>query len=119
MANRDIADAAENWMRGHGHVSHDSIDCSHFVAAVLQAAGYSGFHYLTADEFPRARAFSQVDSPERGDIVHWPGHVAIILDPVAGTFIGSQSSSGVDVTNYKSNTYWKSRSPRIYLRYMP
>ncbi|MFT3764091.1 MAG: NlpC/P60 family protein [Minicystis sp.] len=119
MANRDIADAAENWMRTHGHVSHDTIDCSHFVTAVLQAAGYTSFRYMTADDFPRSRAFSPVDSPERGDIVHWPGHVGIVLDPVAGTFIGSQNSTGVDVANYKSNSYWRGRSHRTYLRYTP
>ncbi len=119
MANREIADAAETWMRTNGHVSHDIIDCSHFVAAVLQAAGYSGFRYLTADEIPRSPHFKQVDSPERGDVVHWPGHVAIVLDPVAGSFIGSQNSTGVDVTNYKTNTYWRGRSPRTFYRYMP
>ncbi|APR87082.1 hypothetical protein A7982_12431 [Minicystis rosea] len=117
MANREIADAAENWMRTNGHVSHDVIDCSHFVTAVLQAAGYGAFRYMTADDMSRSRAFSQVDEPERGDIVHWPGHVGIVLDPIAGTFIGSQNSTGVDVANYKTNPYWRARSHRTYLRY--
>jgi cell wall-associated NlpC family hydrolase len=119
MANREIADAAETWMRTHGHVSHDIIDCSHFVAEVLKAAGYSGFGYMRADDMTRSRAFSQVDAPERGDIVHWPGHVGIVLDPVAGTFIGSQNSTGVDVSSWKTTPYWRSRTQRTFLRYQP
>jgi hypothetical protein len=68
---------------------------------------------------PRSRHFSAIDQPERGDIVHWPGHVAIILDPVAGTFLGSQNSSGVDVSSWKTTPYWRSRGQRSYLRYQP
>lgn len=117
MAHREIADAAENWMRTHGNVSHDDIDCSHFVTAVIQASVDPGFAYMTADAFMRSRMFSRVDSPERGDLVHWPGHIAVVLDPVAGTFIGSQNSTGVDVTSYKTNPYWSRRGNRSFLRY--
>lgn len=118
MSHREIADAAEQWMRTHGHVSHDEIDCSHFVTAVLQASVAPGFAYLTADGFLSSGLFTRVDQPARGDLVHWPGHVAIILDPIAGTFIGSQSSTGVDVANYKYGPYWARRQNRVFLRYV-
>lgn len=117
MAHREIADAAEAWLRGHGHVSHDVIDCSHFVAAVLQASVDPSFGYLRADDFMTSGAFSRIDTPERGDLVHWPGHIAVVLDPLEGTFIGSQTSSGVATSNYKTDYYWSRRGSRTFLRY--
>lgn len=117
MAHREIADAAEAWLRQHGNVSHDVIDCSHFVHQVLQASVGSSIGYMRADDFMSGHGFSRVDQPERGDLVHWPGHIAIVLDPVAGTFIGSQNSTGVDISNYKTDYYWSRRSNRTFLRY--
>jgi len=116
MSGNLIASAAEHWMTVHGHVSHSQVDCSHFVAAVLQAAGVSGFKYITANEYTHSHYFRKVDTAEAGDIVHWPGHVAIVIDPATGTFIGSQTSTGVDKSSYKSNPYWSHRNPRTFLR---
>jgi len=113
-----IASAAESWMISHGHVSHSSVDCSHFVTAVLQGSDAPGFKYITADEFMSSRSFYRVDSPEAGDLVHWPGHIAIVLDPQTGTFIGSQTSTGVDKANWKTNTYWSGRTHRTFLRFV-
>jgi hypothetical protein len=45
--------------------------------------------------------------------------VGIVLDPVAGTFIGSQNSTGVDVSSWKTTPYWRSRTQRTFLRYQP
>jgi hypothetical protein len=117
MSAQQIASSAQHWMSVHGHVSHSVIDCSHFVVAVLQASAAPGFKYITADDFMHSPYFRKVDVPEAGDIVHWPGHVAIVIDPSTGTFIGSQSSTGVDKSSYKSNPYWAHRNPRTFLRY--
>ena len=111
------ASAAESWMAAHGHVSHDTIDCSHFVVAVLHASEAPGFRYITADQFLSSPSFYRVDNPEAGDLVHWPGHIAVVIDPMAGTFIGSQNSTGVDKANYKTNPYWSGRTHRTYLRF--
>lgn len=112
-----MATAAESWMSTHGHVSHDEVDCSHFVTAVIKASDSPGFRYITADEFMSSPHFYRVDAPEAGDLVHWPGHIAVVIDPAMGTFIGSQSSTGVAKTSYKTNPYWSGRSHRTFLRY--
>jgi hypothetical protein len=114
---KQIATAAESWMTLHGHVSHDMVDCSHFVVAVLQGSVAPGFRYIVADEFMTSPSFYRVDTAEAGDLVHWPGHIAIVLDPAQGTFIGSQTSTGVDKTSYKTDVYWSGRSHRTFLRY--
>ncbi len=113
-----MASAAESWMRTHGHVSHDVTDCSHFVVAVLNASDAPGFRYIRADEYLTSPSFYRVDAPEAGDLVHWPGHIAVVIDPMAGTFIGSQTSTGVDIANFKTNPYWSGRSHRTFLRFM-
>lgn len=115
---KQMASAAESWMRQHGHVSHDVTDCSHFVVAVLNASDAPGFRYIQADEYLTSPSFYRVDAPEAGDLVHWPGHIAVVLDPAAGTFIGSQTSTGVDTANYKTNPYWSGRSHRTFLRFI-
>jgi len=118
MGYPEIATQAEAWMAQHGHVSHDTIDCSHFVTQVLQAVLGSGFKYMRADDFMHSRSFTTVvGNPERGDLVHWPGHIAIVLDGAKGDFIGSQTSSGVDTSNWMTDPYWSHRSHRTFLRY--
>jgi len=93
------------------------MDCSEFVYSVYQRAGISGFNYLNSHGIARSDKFEKVDVPRPGDIVYWPqGHVAIVENPETGEFIGSQSSTGVARSNYKTNVYWGSRSGRSFFR---
>jgi hypothetical protein len=117
MNSTAIASAAQNWMYKHGHVSHDDIDCSSFVADVLRESVAPGFKPMMADEFMHSNQFMKVEIPEPGDLVHWSGHIAIVIDPAEGTFIGSQSSTGVAKSSYKTNPYWMGRSHRTFLRF--
>lgn len=114
---KQIATAAEDWMSRNGHVSHDSVDCSHFLLAVLNASVAPHFRYLRADEYLTSPSFSLVTTPEAGDLVHWPGHIAVVINPTTGTFIGSQTSTGVDLANYKTNPYWSGRTHRVFLHF--
>jgi hypothetical protein len=84
---------------------------------VLQASVAPHFRYLRADEYLASPSFSLTTSPVAGDLVHWPGHIAVVIDPAAGTFIGSQTSTGVDIANYKTNTYWSGRKHRVFLHF--
>jgi len=55
-------------------------DCSGMVQAVLQACG----HELPRDSHDQERALSYhvpLNSRQRGDIVFWPGHVGLLLNP--------------------------------------
>lgn len=114
-----IAAAAENWESLHGQVSYAQMDCSHFVTAVLQSLDRS-FPYMVANDFPNSHYFRKVDSPQRGDIIHWQhsphGHVGVITDSNAREFVGSQSSTGVAKARYGSG-YWAGHGTISYLRF--
>lgn len=121
MSRDQIASTAEYWETTHGQVSYSQMDCSHFVVAVLKQAVDRNFPYMVANDFRHSHLFRKVDKPERGDIVHWQhspnGHVGIVLDPISGEFIGSQSSTGVAKARYNSG-YWAHHGSGItYLRY--
>ncbi|MDO5642877.1 MAG: C40 family peptidase [Paracoccus sp. (in: a-proteobacteria)] len=49
------------------------IDCSGLVQAALHGAGLA----CPGDSDLQERAFTPVDQPERGDLLFWPGHVAM------------------------------------------
>lgn len=120
MSNYEIASTAENWETTRGEVKYKDLDCSHFVVAVIQAAVDKNFPYMVANDIRHSHYFMKVDSPSRGDIIHWQhspyGHVGIVLDPVAGEFIGSQSSTGVAKARYGSG-YWAKHGSITFLRY--
>ena len=107
-----IARAAQSFP----HQPYSAIDCSHFVYEVIKSVDPS-FSYITSHDYLDSPRFRRVDHPEAGDIVHWPGHVAIIINPTTGAFIGSQSTNGVSEANYVSGHYWSKRPSRTYLRY--
>jgi cell wall-associated NlpC family hydrolase len=120
MSKQEIASTAEYWESVHGEVKYKDLDCSHFVVAVLRKAVDKSFPYMVANDFRHSHLFRKVDSPERGDIIHWQhsphGHVGVVLDPVAGEFIGSQSSTGVAKARYGSG-YWAKHGSITFLRY--
>lgn len=119
VSNEQIASAAENYEMLHGQISYAMMDCSHFVTAILRSLD-SNFRYMTANEFPRSGFFRRVDMPERGDIIHWQhsphGHVGIVTNSLSKEFIGSQSSTGVDKSQYASG-YWSRHGQITFLRY--
>lgn len=97
----------------------DVMDCSEFVYSVYIRAGISDFPYLNSHAITASIAFEKVTGkPLPGDIVYWSqGHVAIVENPETGEFIGSQSSTGVARSNYKTNVYWKVRQGQAFYRW--
>jgi len=120
-----IAHVARNFEKtvgyeiGYGQGEGEMV-CNQFVVAVLRASVDRNFEYALADEFVQSPKLSVPTSPAPGDLVHWPGHIGVVLDPDQGTFIGSQSSTGVAISNYKKGWWggeYGGRAPDYFLRW--
>jgi cell wall-associated NlpC family hydrolase len=95
------------------------IDCSGFVVKVFQrifpASGLNPSS-LGAATLRSSPLFQDITQPRRGDLISWPDHVGIVIDPVAQKFIGAQTSTGVAVASYGSG-YWALRPDRLFRRW--
>lgn len=115
-----IAEIAKNFESVHGEISYRQMVCNQFVVAVLREAVDPDFPMILADQFTSSEHFVKVEEPRRGDLVHWPGHIGIIVDANSGEFIGSQTSTGVAMASYKSG-YWNGsyngKRPDCFLRF--
>lgn len=96
-------------------VHETEMDCSHFVQYLYEHAGlyygYAPSRILYAGMEPFRRVFH----PQAGDLIVWPGHVGIVVDPHEATFV-SAGNSGVRTQSYVSR-YWKRRGRPHFLRY--
>ena len=118
----DIATYARNYERLVGHqISYSEMVCNQFVLAVLRGTVAPSISNMRADEFANSPHFQKIDTPRAGDLVHWPGHIGVVLDPDHGIFIGSQTSTGVEEANYK-NGWWSGqfhgKTPDYFLRFI-
>src|SRR5947208_14005744 len=106
---RAIAEAA----RDQDRPRRGARDCSHLVHQAYLDVGFeypyaSSFELYAGDE-----NFERVRHPQPGDLIVWPGHVGIVLEPLAHSFY-SLVSTGPEAQNYEG-PYWKSRGrPRFY-----
>jgi len=88
-------------------------DCSHLVQQVYSVAGYEYPYASSFDLYAGNDNFRRVKHAQSGDLVAWPGHVGIIVDPKRHTFY-SLVRSGFQSQDYLS-PYWRSRGrPRFY-----
>lgn len=119
---REIAQYAKDYERLMGReILYSEMVCNQFVLAVLRATVAPSIPNMRADEFASSSFFQKVDTPNAGDLVHWPGHIGIVLDPDHGIFIGSQSSTGVAESNYKSGWWsgaFNGKKPDYFLRFI-
>jgi hypothetical protein len=91
-------------------------DCSHLVHSIYEDAG---FHYAYASSstlYAGIAEFQPVTRPQVGDLVVWPGHVGIVVNPTQQTFF-SALRSGLGVESY-SSAYWSARGRCRFFRYV-
>jgi len=96
------------------HKTAQSSDCSHLVHAIYEKAGFSYKYEPSRDLYAgNAGDFQRVWQPQAGDLIVWPGHAGIVVNPAQHTFY-SALRSGFGVQPYDS-VYWKGRGrPRFY-----
>jgi hypothetical protein len=88
-------------------------DCSHLVHQLYRSAGFEYPYASSFEIYAGNENFRRVKTPQPGDLVAWPGHVGIVLDPREHSFY-SLVSTGLEAQDYEGN-YWRSRGrPRFY-----
>ncbi|MBZ5680502.1 MAG: C40 family peptidase [Acidobacteriia bacterium] len=91
-------------------------DCSHLVHAIYERAGFAYAYASSAELYTGTSEFRRVTRPQPGDLVVWPGHVGIAVNPAQHSFF-SALSSGLGVDSYDS-AYWRERGRPRFLRYV-
>jgi peptidoglycan endopeptidase LytE len=108
-----------------GGNSKQGIDCSHFVYQVINEArtkaSIDGFvpqvvDYRSTSTIEAQNVFIRAAIAQSCDLVMWDGHVAIVIEPGSGSFIGAQND-GVGESNYITNSYWKNRGVTGFFRF--
>jgi hypothetical protein len=93
-------------------------DCSHLIHELYESAGFEYPYASSFELFAGHENFARVRYPHAGDLIVWPGHVGIVVDPLQHSF-SSLVSTGFDVQDYEG-AYWKSRGrPRFYRYKVP
>ncbi len=88
-------------------------DCSHLVNQIYAHAGFEYPYASSFEIFAGNENFERVKNPQSGDLVVWPGHVGIVVDPLQHSFY-SLVRTGWEAQDYQG-PYWKSRGrPRFY-----
>jgi hypothetical protein len=104
-----IVDAA----RDQDQPARGAQDCSHLVHQTYLNAGFEYPYASSFDLYAGNENFARVRHPQPGDLIAWPGHVGIVLDPREHSFY-SLVSTGLEAQDYEG-TYWRSRGrPRFY-----
>jgi hypothetical protein len=106
---RSIVDAA----RDQDQPARGAQDCSHLVHQTYLDAGFEYPYASSFELYAGSDNFERVRRPQPGDLIVWPGHVGIVLEPLQHSFY-SLVSTGLEAQNYEG-TYWRSRGrPRFY-----
>jgi len=106
---RAIVNTAWGWEQS----AEGTQDCSHLVHRVYLLAGFDYPYASSFDIYAGNENFGRVKTPQAGDLIAWPGHVGIVVDPLQHSFY-SLVSTGLEAQNY-NGPYWRSRGrPRFY-----
>jgi hypothetical protein len=88
-------------------------DCSHAVHTVYATAGFAYPYASSFEIYSGTDNFARVKYPRAGDVIAWPGHLGIVVNPVQHSFF-SLVRTGLEEQDYES-AYWRSRGrPRFY-----
>lgn len=91
-------------------------DCSHLVHAIYERAGFPYAYASSTDLYRGIAEFRRVFRPQPGDLVVWPGHVGVAVNPAQSSFF-SALRSGQGIESYDS-AYWKERGRPHFFRYV-
>ncbi len=91
-------------------------DCSHLVHDIYERAGFVYDYASSSDLYAGVDEFRRVKRLQPGDLVVWPGHVGIVVNPAQHSFY-SALSSGLGVETYDSD-YWKERGRPRFFRFV-
>jgi hypothetical protein len=94
---------------------HEHEDCSHLVHDIYRQAGFPYRYADSRELYEGIEAFREVMRPQPGDLAVWPGHAAIMVNPVQHSFF-SATRSGLRVESYDLK-YWKRRGTPRFFRY--
>lgn len=95
------------------HTHRERPDCSHLVHEIYGDAGLAYPYADSLELYRGAAGFKRVKHPQQGDLVVWPTHSGIVVDPEQRSFY-SALNSGLGVDYYNSR-YWKHKGkPRFY-----
>jgi hypothetical protein len=98
------------------HHANSASDCSHLVHALYEHAGFPYEYAPSSDLYTGIDEFRRVAKPQPGDLVVWPGHAGVVVNPSQHSFF-SMLSSGPGVDSYDS-PYWKHRGRPRFFRYI-
>ncbi|MGA9508548.1 MAG: hypothetical protein WBV55_07870 [Candidatus Sulfotelmatobacter sp.] len=99
----------------HRH-SDFSSDCSHFVHALYERAGFHYEYASSSDLYQGTDEFRRVATPQPGDLAVWRGHAGIVVNPAQHSFF-SVLHVGPGVDSYDS-PYWRQRGQPRFFRYL-
>jgi NlpC/P60 family protein len=88
-------------------------DCSHLVNDIYKRVGFEYEYARSSDLYLGVKEFKRVGKPQQGDLVVWPGHVGIVVNPSEKSFYSSLRS-GLGVENYDEPAWKKRGKPRFY-----
>jgi cell wall-associated NlpC family hydrolase len=106
-----VETALDEHIRLRGHR-----DCSHFVHAIYDKAGFSYAYASSRDLYRGTDDFRRVKKPQAGDLVVWRGHVGIVVNPARREFY-SFLRHGPGIDEYDAQ-YWRQRGPVRFYRYI-
>jgi hypothetical protein len=93
-----------------------AIDCSHLVNDIYELAG---LHYAYANSnelYHGLEGFKRVRTPQPADLIVWPGHVGLVVNPRAHSFY-SLLSTGPKLDTYDAPA-WRARGRAHFLRFL-
>ena len=90
-------------------------DCSHLVHQIYLSAGFEYPYVNSTEMYAGNKSFARVKFPHSGDLIVWPGHMGIVVNPLKHSFF-SLVSTGLDEQDYEA-PYWRSRGRPHFYRY--
>ncbi len=108
---RSIVGAAKDQAQS----GREAQDCSHLVHQTYLDAGFEYPYANSFELYAGQENFQRVRHPRPGDLIVWPGHVGIVLDPIEHSFY-SLVRTGLEAQDY-SGAYWKARGRSRFYRY--